>query len=66
MVGSLSVPPQSTLAQVFLLLAVYFAKQVDVIVARSQRKELGLCEECGGLFDPATCEEWRCPQRPKE
>jgi len=49
--------------QAFLLLAVYFAKQVDVIIARSQRKELGLCEECGGLFDPATCPEWRCPKR---
>jgi hypothetical protein len=51
--------------QVFLLLVVYFAKQVDVIVARSQRKELGLCEECGGLFDADKCEEWRCPLRSK-
>lgn len=49
--------------QAFLVLSVYLAKEVDVIVARSQRRDLGLCEECGGLFDAATCEEWRCPQK---
>ena len=52
--------------QVFLLLCVYFAKEIDTIVARSQRRQLGLCEECGGLFDPASCEEWRCPYKDEE
>ena len=49
------------LVQAFVLLCVYLAKEVDTIIARSQRRELGLCEECGGLFEPDTCEEWRCP-----
>ena len=49
------------LVQAFVLLCVYLAKEVDTIIARSQRRELGLCEECGGLFDSDTCEEWRCP-----
>jgi hypothetical protein len=47
-----------------LLVALYLsATQVDAWVARAQRRELGLCEECGGLYDAATCAEARCPSR---
>ena len=48
------------------MLCVFLAREVDVIIARSQRRELGLCEECGGLFDPETCTEWRCPRQQKD
>ena len=47
-----------------LLLALYLsASQVDRFVARAQRRELGLCEECGGLNDAASCAEMACPAR---
>ncbi len=39
------------------------AKQVDVFVAKAQRRQLGLCEECGGVFDPATCKQEGCPSK---
>lgn len=37
--------------------------QVDAYVARQQRRQLGLCEECGGLFEPGSCAEKSCPAR---
>jgi hypothetical protein len=44
-----------------LLVAFYTsATQVDVFVARAQRRQLGLCEECGGLYDAATCTQAKC------
>lgn len=47
-----------------LLVALYFSStQIDAIVARSQRRQLGLCEECGGLFDPASCQQKNCPSK---
>lgn len=47
-----------------LLVALYFSStQIDAIVARSQRRQLGLCEECGGLYDPATCQQKKCPSK---
>lgn len=39
------------------------AQQVDLYFARAQRKQLGLCEECGGVFNPKTCTEKACPLR---
>ncbi|BDA46710.1 hypothetical protein COCOBI_09-1630 [Coccomyxa sp. Obi] len=44
-----------------LVASVLVGSKIDQIIARSQRRELGLCEECGGLNDPATCKENRCP-----
>lgn len=45
-----------------LLVAFYFSSQViDKAVARSQRRELGLCEECGGVYEAATCQKANCP-----
>ena len=37
--------------------------QVDKWVARQQRRDLGLCEECGGVYDAATCTQRACPAR---
>jgi hypothetical protein len=46
------------------MLAFYFgSQQVDVIVARQQRRQLGLCDACGGLNDPATCSQGGCPMK---
>ena len=50
-----------------VMLAFYFgSKQVDVFIAKQQRKQLGLCEQCGGLNDPATCSQGSCPMKSKQ
>jgi hypothetical protein len=36
---------------------------VDSYIAKQQRRQLGLCEECGGVFDAATCQKANCPMR---
>ena len=47
-----------------LLVACYAAAgAVDRVVARAQRRELGLCEECGGLYDAAVCTQQGCPSK---
>ena len=46
-----------------LVASVLLSSKVDEYIARSQRRELGLCEQCGGLNEAATCEEKRCPLR---
>lgn len=47
-----------------LLIAFYFsAKEIDTLVARNQRKQLGLCEHCGGLYEPSSCPHAKCPER---
>ena len=43
-----------------------FAGKIDEFVARSQRRQLGLCEECGGLYDAADCTQARCPSRQEQ
>lgn len=48
------------------MLVFYFsANFVDVYIAKQQRKQLGLCERCGGLNDAATCSQDGCPMRAK-
>jgi len=49
--------------QFFLLVTIYLALQVDVFVARAQRRELGLCVDCGGANDPGRCPQPKCPMR---
>lgn len=44
-----------------MLASVLAATKVDEFVARAQRRELGICEECGGLNDPALCKNSNCP-----
>jgi hypothetical protein len=49
-----------------LLVAFYFSSQyIDKYVAKSQRRQLGLCEECGGVNDAATCQSRTCPLKNK-
>lgn len=65
--------PEWTLDQIVglvfgaLLVAVYLSSsKVDEFVARSQRRQLGLCEQCGGLYSPDTCKQLFCPQKQKQ
>lgn len=47
-----------------LLLAFYLSSRyIDRAVAQAQRRSMGLCEECGGLYDPTSCPEPACKQR---
>lgn len=39
------------------------AKQVDVYIAKAQRRQLGLCEECGGLNESSSCQKAECPMK---
>jgi hypothetical protein len=53
------------IVQGIMVASVFFASKVDDFVAKSQRRELGLCEECGGLYDPDLCSEGKCPSKGK-
>lgn len=44
-----------------MLASVFAARGVDAAVARAQRRELGLCEQCGGVNDAGSCSEKGCP-----
>eukprot|EP00798_Chlamydomonas_sp_ICE-L_P014152 gene14152-biopygen23233 len=46
-----------------MLASVLLSAQVDVFVAKAQRKQLGMCEECGGVYNPSTCEMEECPSK---
>lgn len=48
-----------------MLASVLLATKVDVFIARAQRRDLGLCEECGGLNEPETCASGKCPYKQK-
>lgn len=48
-----------------MVASIFFASKVDDIVAKSQRRDLGLCEECGGLYSPSLCQEGNCPSKGK-
>eukprot|EP00877_Chromochloris_zofingiensis_P009170 jgi/Chrzof1/4506/Cz14g16015.t1 len=68
--GAMDVMPAWTLDQIaglaFGVVMVAFvmgAKQVDVWVAAQQRRQLGLCQQCGGLYDASTCQQGSCPSR---
>ncbi len=49
-----------------MLASVLLATKVDVFIARAQRRDLGLCEECGGLNEPETCDSVKCPYNKKQ
>lgn len=49
----------------FMLACVLGASKVDVFIARNQRRQLGLCEECGGVNEPGSCAAGNCPMRNK-
>ena len=69
--AALDSPPEWTLDQaaglVFggLLVVLYFSSRIiDEYAAASQRKDLGLCDECGGLYSPTDgCMLVNCPMR---
>jgi len=45
-----------------VLVAFYFtSQQIDELVAAGQRRHLGLCERCGGLYESSTCRQKDCP-----
>lgn len=63
-------PPAWTLDQIvglvfggFLVILYFSSTKIDVYIARSQRKQLGLCEQCGGLYDMESCPNASCPMR---
>ena len=69
-VAALDTAPEWTLDQIAglvfggFLVALYFSsKLIDDYVAVSQRRQLGLCEKCGGLYDERRCQERNCPSR---
>jgi len=48
-----------------MLASFALAGRVDAALARGQRREIGLCEACGGVNEAATCGERNCPLRDK-
>jgi hypothetical protein len=53
------------LLQVLMVLCYFGAQLIDVIIAKQQRRQLGLCEECGGLYSADSCKQDKCPLRAK-
>lgn len=45
--------------------AYLFNGKVDEVVADMQRKELGLCSKCGGLYSCESCPLADCPEKRK-
>ena len=69
-ISALDAAPEWTLDQIAglvfggFLVALYFSsKFIDEYVAVSQRRQLGICEKCGGMNDRDRCAETDCPQR---
>jgi len=50
----------------FMIAVVASGGKVDEAIARSQRRQLGLCERCGGVNEPGSCPEAGCPLRDKD
>eukprot|EP01025_Chloroclados_australasicus_P018446 TRINITY_DN1968_c0_g2_i1.p2 TRINITY_DN1968_c0_g2~~TRINITY_DN1968_c0_g2_i1.p2 ORF type:complete len:129 (-),score=10.78 TRINITY_DN1968_c0_g2_i1:940-1326(-) len=48
---------------VLLMLSIFLAGFVDRLIAKAERSQLGLCQECGGLFDPINCPKLQCPYK---
>lgn len=46
--------------------AFFLNNKVDEVIAKQQRKDLGLCEKCGGLYEGGPgCPVNDCPNRNK-
>lgn len=54
------------LLQGIMLASVLLATNVDVYIARAQRRDLGLCEYCGGVYEPEKCNAGDCPVKKKK
>lgn len=68
--SALDAAPEWTLDQIAglvfggFLVALYFSSRfIDEYVAVSQRRQLGICEKCGGVNDRDSCAEVDCPRR---
>ncbi|GAX78515.1 hypothetical protein CEUSTIGMA_g5955.t1 [Chlamydomonas eustigma] len=66
--GGMDTMPVWTLDQIaglafggLMVLFLTSANQVDVVVAKAQRRQLGICERCGGVNEPGSCNERECP-----
>ena len=59
-------PQLPNLMQGIMLASVLTASKVDEYIARAQRRDLGLCEECGGVNEPETCDQNKCPYNKKQ
>ncbi|KAF6259211.1 hypothetical protein COO60DRAFT_1638555 [Scenedesmus sp. NREL 46B-D3] len=55
----------SSSSKVVMVVCYFGAQQVDVIIAKQQRRQLGLCEECGGLYSAGDCRQDKCPMKSK-
>jgi hypothetical protein len=69
-ISALDTAPEWTLDQIAglvfggFLVALYFSsKFIDEYVAISQRRQLDICEQCGGLNAQETCQENDCPYK---
>ena len=51
--------------QGIMLASVLLATKVDVYIAKAQRRDLGLCELCGGMYEPEKCNAGDCPLKKK-
>jgi acid phosphatase family membrane protein YuiD len=51
--------------QVLMVVCYFAAQQIDVIIAKQQRRQLGLCEECGGMYSADSCKQGNCPMKAK-
>jgi acid phosphatase family membrane protein YuiD len=53
------------LLQVLMVLSYFGAQRIDVVIAKQQRRQLGLCEECGGMYSADSCKQGNCPMKAK-
>lgn len=60
-VPSACVTDSAVAMQALLIAAYYSSKIVDDYVAAGQRKDLGLCTMCGGVYDATDCPKEKCP-----
>ena len=55
--------PSKKKTQLGMMASFLLAYRVDSAVARQQRRDLGLCEACGGLNERGSCREKGCPMK---
>ena len=54
---------KKTPQQLGMMASFLLAYKVDSAVSRQQRRDLGLCEACGGLNEKESCRERGCPMK---
>ena len=61
--SSLAKKHKKTPQQLGMMASFLLAYKVDSAVSRQQRRDLGLCEACGGLNEKESCRERGCPMK---